>query len=78
MALRSWVKCREQGRWLLSKARVQTRPRGGKQLSSSLGQSGNPKVRPKGARNCLGTQFLEALEAVFNKFGTQSYPRGRD
>ena len=25
MALRSWVKCREQGRWLLSKARVQTR-----------------------------------------------------
>ena len=27
------------------------------------GQSGNPKGRPKGARNRLGTQFLEALEA---------------
>jgi hypothetical protein len=26
------------------------------------GQSGNPKGRPKGARNRLGTQFLEALE----------------
>jgi hypothetical protein len=34
------------------------------------GQSGNPKGRPKGARNRLGTQFLEALEADFNKFGT--------
>ena len=29
------------------------------------GQSGNPKGRPKGARNRLGTQFLEALEADF-------------
>ena len=36
------------------------------------GQSGNPKGRPKGARNRLGTQFLEALEADFNKFGTQA------
>ena len=42
------------------------------------GQSGNPKGRPKGARNRLGTQFLEALEADFNKFGTQAYRRGRD
>ena len=33
------------------------------------GQSGNPKGRPKGARNRLGTQFLEALEADFNQFG---------
>ena len=28
--------------------------------------------RPKGARNRLGTQFLEALEADFNKFGPQA------
>src|SRR6478735_9434118 len=36
------------------------------------GQSGNPKGRPKGARNRLGTQFLEALETDFNKFGPQA------
>src|SRR5262245_19429828 len=36
------------------------------------GQSGNPNGRPKGARNRLGTQFLEALEADFIKFGTQA------
>jgi uncharacterized protein DUF5681 len=36
------------------------------------GQSGNPKGRPKGARNRLGTQFLEALETDFNKFGAQA------
>jgi Family of unknown function (DUF5681) len=36
------------------------------------GQSGNPKGRPKGARNRLGTQFLEALEADFNEFGAQA------
>jgi hypothetical protein len=36
------------------------------------GQSGNPKGRPKGARNRLGTQFLEALEADFKKFGPQA------
>src|SRR6476659_6454755 len=34
------------------------------------GQSGNPKGRPKGARNRL--QFLEALEADFNQFGPQA------
>jgi Family of unknown function (DUF5681) len=34
--------------------------------------SGNPKGRPKGARNRLGTQFLEALEADFNQFGPQA------
>ena len=38
----------------------------------SPGQSGNPKGRPKGARNRIGTQFLEALEADFNKFGPQA------
>jgi uncharacterized protein DUF5681 len=36
------------------------------------GQSGNSKGRPKGARNRLGTQFLEALEADFNQFGPQA------
>jgi hypothetical protein len=36
------------------------------------GQSGNPKGRPKGARNRLGTHFLEALEADFNQFGPQA------
>jgi hypothetical protein len=36
------------------------------------GQSGNPKGRPKGARNRLGTQFLEALEADFARFGPQA------
>jgi hypothetical protein len=36
------------------------------------GHSGNPKGRPKGARNRLGTQFLEALEADFNQFGPQA------
>ena len=36
------------------------------------GESGNPKGRPKGARNRLGTQFLEALEADFNQNGPQA------
>ena len=36
------------------------------------GESGNPKGRPKGARNRLGTQFLEALEADFNQHGAQA------
>ena len=36
------------------------------------GQCGNPKGRPKGARNRLGSQFLEALEADFNQFGCQA------
>src|SRR6476620_9617061 len=36
------------------------------------GESGNPKGRPKCARNRLGTQFLEALEADFNQFGSQA------
>ena len=36
------------------------------------GQSGNPKGRPKDARNRLGTQFLEALESDFNQHGAQA------
>jgi len=42
------------------------------------GQSGNPKGRPKGARNRIGTQFLEALEADFNKFGSQVIAQVRE
>jgi Family of unknown function (DUF5681) len=41
------------------------------------GQSGNPKGRPKGARNRLGTKFLEALEADFNKHGAQAIEQVR-
>ena len=36
------------------------------------GQSGNPQGRPKGARNRLGTQFLEALETDFNQHGAEA------
>jgi len=42
------------------------------------GQSGNPKGRPKGARNRLGTEFLEALEADFNQFGPQAIAQVRE
>jgi len=42
------------------------------------GQSGNPKGRPKGARNRLGTAFLEALEADFNRFGPQAIAQVRE
>lgn len=42
------------------------------------GQSGNPKGRPKGARNRIGTQFLEALEVDFNKFGPQAIAQVRE
>src|SRR5262245_41917670 len=42
------------------------------------GKSGNPKGRPKGARNRLGTQFLEALEADFNQNGPQAIALVRD
>ena len=42
------------------------------------GQSGNPKGRPKGARNRLGTLFLESLEADFNQFGPQAIAQVRE
>lgn len=42
------------------------------------GQSGNPKGRPKGARNRLGTAFLEALEGDFNRFGSQAIIQVRE
>ncbi len=42
------------------------------------GESGNPKGRPKGARNRLGTAFLEALEGDFNQFGSQAIAQVRD
>jgi hypothetical protein len=42
------------------------------------GQSGNPKGRPKGARNRLGTAFLEALEADFNEHGIQALQQVRE
>lgn len=33
------------------------------------GQSGNPAGRPKGSRNKLGEQFVEALQADFEEHG---------
>jgi len=42
------------------------------------GQSGNPKGRPKGARNRLGTAFLEALEDDFNQFGPNAIAQVRE
>jgi hypothetical protein len=35
------------------------------------GESGNPRGRPKGARNRLGESFLTALETDFNEHGTK-------
>jgi Family of unknown function (DUF5681) len=42
------------------------------------GQSGNSKGRPKGARNRLGTAFLEALEADFNEHGVEAIEKVRE
>ena len=43
MALHSYVKCREQGRWLLSKARLQTRLK----IQAHNRQSGDKQLVPK-------------------------------
>jgi hypothetical protein len=42
------------------------------------GQSGNPMGRPKGARNRLGTAFLEALEADFSEHGVDAIEKVRE
>jgi hypothetical protein len=54
------------------------RSRGRQATQFKPGQSGNPKGRPKGARNRLGTAFLEALEADFNQFGHQVVAQVRE
>jgi hypothetical protein len=40
--------------------------------SSSAISKRQPEGAPKGARDRLGTQFLEALETDFNQFGIQA------
>lgn len=42
------------------------------------GQSGNPRGRPKGARNKLGEAFLEALHEDFNEHGAGAITRCRE
>jgi hypothetical protein len=53
------------------------RSRGRQATQFKPGQSGNPTGRPKGARNRLGTAFLEALEADFNKHGVDAVEQVR-
>jgi len=64
----SWVMSREKKKRLTDNREKKLR----NLVPFKPGQSGNPKGRPKGARNRLGTQFLEALEADFNQFGSQA------
>ena len=42
------------------------------------GKSGNPAGRPKGARNKLGEQFLEALQEDFEANGVAAIQRVRE
>jgi hypothetical protein len=42
------------------------------------GQSGNPKGRPKGSRNKLGEDFLSALQADFEKHGSETIVKVRE
>ena len=66
----------KKGGWVMSRAKKRVTDGTEKKLRNLVpfrpGQSGNPKGRPKGARNRLGTQFLEALETDFNQFGSQA------
>jgi hypothetical protein len=42
------------------------------------GRSGNPRGRPLGARNRLGTAFIEAMEADFATHGAEVIEVGRE
>jgi hypothetical protein len=42
------------------------------------GQSGNPRGRPKGSRNRLGEEFVDALYADFQKHGAKVIADVRD
>jgi hypothetical protein len=42
------------------------------------GQSGNPKGRPKGARQKLGEAFLEALHEDFSEHGVKAIQKVRE